>query len=349
MTLRQIIQAAPSRTNELIAKLANTSNEAVKTRERLFSELEGELSQYLRLEQQQLVPVLRKHPETKQLADQAAEDNQQLRARLRELAATPKNEDVFLERVNELKKGLQQYLRNERNELLPSVLKALTDEEAGKLTENMERAISEAEQAKRDEKRREAEEVKRQAEEKERAAAAAKAAERSARKAAEEVQQANRRITEDAADMTRRGTETMQNTLQSSVEIATKLAERSLSQVAAAVGFPTRETQDAAQQSARNLQAIFDSGAVWADTIQKLQQELLDIARDRQQQDMERYGRLFRSRSLTEFAAVQLELARGQVESIVEGSKRSSRLLGKAADTALQRMQSEQQPRSRAA
>lgn len=167
--------------------------------------------------------------------------------------------------------------------------------------------------------------------------------------AADEMTETGRRITEDAADITRRSTETVQQTVQSGIEMATQFAERSVDQMAAMAGLPTRQTQEAVQESSRNLQAIFDSGVVLADAVQKLQQELLDIARERQQQNFERYDRLFRSRSLTEFAALQIELARGQVESIVEGSRRASRLIGKAADRALQRMQDEEPVRSRAA
>src|SRR3954465_15900578 len=42
-TIRQLIQTSPAKANELFAKLAETSGNAVKTRERLFSELKEEL------------------------------------------------------------------------------------------------------------------------------------------------------------------------------------------------------------------------------------------------------------------------------------------------------------------
>ena len=43
MNLRTLMQAGPARANELFAKLADTSDGALKTRERLFSELKTEL------------------------------------------------------------------------------------------------------------------------------------------------------------------------------------------------------------------------------------------------------------------------------------------------------------------
>ena len=60
VVIRQLIQTSPAKANELFAKLAETSGNAVKTRERLFSELKEELELQMRLEEQHLFPVLRK-------------------------------------------------------------------------------------------------------------------------------------------------------------------------------------------------------------------------------------------------------------------------------------------------
>ena len=54
MTLRTMMQAGPARANELFSKLAETSDGAVKTRERLFAELKAELELHASLEEQHL-------------------------------------------------------------------------------------------------------------------------------------------------------------------------------------------------------------------------------------------------------------------------------------------------------
>lgn len=153
MTLRQTIQAAPAKANEIIGKLANTSNQALKTRESLFAELSDELTRYVEVEEKHLLPLLRKHAGTKTVAADAAKGSKELRARLAELAAAPKNEDAFLEKLAELKKGFQSHVRDERKQLLPAVLKALDDEEAAEVAARIEAAAAEAENAKREEKR----------------------------------------------------------------------------------------------------------------------------------------------------------------------------------------------------
>src|SRR5215211_996247 len=190
-TIRQLIQTSPAKANELFAKLADTSGNAVKTRERLFSELKEELELQMRLEEQHLFPVLRKRKETKDLVPDALNDNKETRKALTELERTPKESEEFASKVAALRKAFQQHVRDERKELLPAVLKALDDEEAGAIVEKIEAAKrAEAEAAKRAEaeaaKRAEAEAARAAREEREKAEAVA----RQAREQVETVRQA---------------------------------------------------------------------------------------------------------------------------------------------------------------
>jgi hypothetical protein len=52
----------------------------VKTREGLFAQLSDELVRYVELEEQHFLPLLRKHPDTKDLAAGALKGNKDLRA-----------------------------------------------------------------------------------------------------------------------------------------------------------------------------------------------------------------------------------------------------------------------------
>ena len=80
-TIRQLIQTSPAKATELFARLAETSGNAVKTRERVFAELKEELELQMRLEEQHLFPVLRKRKETKDLVSEALNDNKRLEKR----------------------------------------------------------------------------------------------------------------------------------------------------------------------------------------------------------------------------------------------------------------------------
>jgi hypothetical protein len=168
------MQAGPAKANELFAKLSETSDGAVKTRERLFAELKAELEIHTSLEEQHLFPVLRRNPETKDLVADAIRDNKELRAKVAELDGMAKNDAIFSERLSELQKAFRQHARDDRKELLPEVQRAMSGGQVQGVTDKMEAGIAEAEQAKQDEaeerrakarqEREEAEFIARQAE-----------------------------------------------------------------------------------------------------------------------------------------------------------------------------------------
>src|ERR1043165_6557288 len=148
-TIRQLIQTSPAKANEL------------------FSELREELELQMRLEEQHLFPVLRKHKQTKDLVSEALNDNKETRKALTKLEKTPKESEEFASKVAELRKAFQQHVRDERKEFLPAVLKALDDEEAEAIVEKIEGAKAEVEEAKRaeaEERRAAAREEREQAE-----------------------------------------------------------------------------------------------------------------------------------------------------------------------------------------
>lgn len=171
MSFRTLMQAGPAKANELFAKLSETSDGAVKTREKLFADLKAELELHTTLEEQHLFPVLRRNAETKGLVADAIKDNRELRAKLAELETLPKNDEGFPERLKELQKTFRQHARDEKRELLPAVQRALSEEQVQGVAEKIEAGVAEAEQARQDEleerrlkARQEREEAERQAE-----------------------------------------------------------------------------------------------------------------------------------------------------------------------------------------
>lgn len=166
-TIRQLIQASPAKANELFTKLVDTSETAIKTRDRLFSELKVELDLQAELEEQHLFPVLKKHKETKGLVADALNDNRQTRKLLAELDRIPKDTEAFGDKVAELRKTFQQHVRDDKKEFLPAVVKALSDEEASTVVEKIEDEKDQIEAARRadaEERRAEAKREREQAE-----------------------------------------------------------------------------------------------------------------------------------------------------------------------------------------
>src|SRR3982074_3258562 len=140
MSFRTLMQAGPAKANELFAKLSDTSDGAVKTREKLFTDLKAELELHTNLEEQHLFPILKRNAETKELVADAIKDNKELRAKLAELEALPKNDEAVPERLKELQKTFRQHARDEKRELLPAVKRALSQEQVQGVTEKIEAA-----------------------------------------------------------------------------------------------------------------------------------------------------------------------------------------------------------------
>lgn len=151
MTFRMMMLVGPTKVNELFTRLSETSDGAVKTREKLFAELKAELELHTSLEEEHLFPILRRNAETKALVVDAIKDNKELRAKLAELDGLPKNDDAFPERLKELQKAFRQHARDEKTELLPAVQRALSEEQVQQVAEKMEAGLAEAEQARQDE------------------------------------------------------------------------------------------------------------------------------------------------------------------------------------------------------
>src|SRR3954451_25081525 len=330
-TIRQLIQTSPAKANELFAKLAETSGNAVKTRERLFSELKEELELQMRLEEQHLFPVLRKRKETKDLVSEALNDNKDTRKALGELERTPKESGEFTTRVAELRKAFQQHVRDERKELLPAVLKALDDEEAGAIVEKIEGAKAEVEEAKRaeaEERRAAAREQREQAE-----AVARQERERieTVRQAAESVSN----VVRVSAEAPRRVAETAREAVQSGVGTAAQMAQRAADFSAFSFSDLTRRWQNAAA----GMSAVGQANTGLAMRYQAIWREFVQLAYQATQARAESMTRFMSVRSPQQLLDTNVDLLKGEMQRFLDGQSRLSQLSAEAALDAKQRIE----------
>lgn len=299
MTLHQTLKLAPTRTNELLARLADTSNNAVKTREKLLPELSAELQLYIELESQHLVPVLRKHEATKGLVADVATGTKALRARLAELEAAPKDADAFIEKLTELRQVFQKHLRDERNELLPAISKALEAEEAQTLAASIEATIAEAGNAKREEAK-EAKDAGRQARE---AADAEAKAERTAARAQKAAEQNVREVIDRAVNIGQLEAAAAQDAgrqitqaMTSGVEQATISVSDALSTYRHSAQEATEDLRAVSMASSLSARGLAEIGSAWGDWLNKAARTNAEATR-----------RLLQCRTLQQVAEAQSE------------------------------------------
>jgi len=310
-TIRQFIHSNPARAMELFAKLLETSDTATKTRERLFGELKEELELVAKLEEQHLFPVLKKHKETKHLVQDALSDNRQTRKLLAQLERTPKDDESFAPQVRELRKSFQQHVRDEKKELLPAVMKALSDEEAESVLASIEDEKAEIEAAKRaeaEERRAEARQEREQVE--------------SVQRTAEGMANTVRSVAEGA----QRAARTTQDAVRTGVGTASEIAERSTDHVVQLFSVSGHRTQEVAAQAAERVQAVAQSSTALMRGFQEVSLACLEMSQRRFEQNLEAFTELARCRSVPEFVAAQSSLIRGNLEMTFENSRRLTQL-----------------------
>jgi phasin family protein len=319
MTNKKYSQTSPDKANELFAKLLDTSNNAIKMRERLFSDLKEELELLASLQEQHLFPVLRKHKEMQDLVREAINDNQETSALLAEIERMPKNDSAFVGKIAELRKVFQQHIRDDKKELLPAVLKVLSDEEAEAVVEKIEGELAVIEETKRAETEQRRTEAKR----------------------AQEQTETVHQVAEGMADSVRAGAEgaqrvasTVRDAVQTGLGTASEIAQRSTDQALQIFSFSGRDTRDLADQASRNLQAIAQSGTVLARGVQDVSQQWMSMTQDRLQKNLDGFNALTRCRSVPDAVAVQSSLVRNNLEQMLENGRRLAELSIRIAEEA---------------
>jgi phasin family protein len=98
------------------------------------------------------------------------------------------------------------------------------------------------------------------------------------------------------------------------------------------------DTRKAAEQASRAVGAVVDSSNVLTKGAEDIAREWFDFARSRVEQNLSSFGELTRSRSPHQFAAVQTEAVRDNLESLLQASRKIAEISMRIADDAMGRM-----------
>jgi hypothetical protein len=132
MDVVQLIRREHAKTSAIFEKLVDTSDNALKTRERLFEQLKYGLEAHDRVVKEVVYPILLQHPETQGLLPQLREQNERAQM-IDELEQTPKDHEDFLAKLKELRKSVAQYLKAEERQIFPAIKKVVGDDKAQEL------------------------------------------------------------------------------------------------------------------------------------------------------------------------------------------------------------------------
>jgi hypothetical protein len=138
-------------------------------------------------------------------------------------------------------------------------------------------------------------------------------------------------------EILQRNAETVQEALQSSAEIAARLTEKSADQFSRVFGISGEEAHKAAQKSSDNIDATIHSSSVLAEVSQSISREWVNFTRERMEQNLNRFDSLMRCRTPQDFAAVQSEFLRDNLESFLQCARRIAEKSIQMADEATKR------------
>jgi hypothetical protein len=123
----------------------------------------------------------------------------------------------------------------------------------------------------------------------------------------------------------------------SGLDMASHFAE-SPSQIVRSMGLTDEKTQQATEQSSRNIDAIVQSSTAYADALQSISRELSSFCRERVDHNVEKINTLMRSRTPQELFAAQSDLLRDNLEGILRSSRRMAEVSVGVTDGTMRRL-----------
>jgi len=144
------------------------------------------------------------------------------------------------------------------------------------------------------------------------------------------------------AQMLQQNAETVQNAWRFGLDMATKVMGRSTEELGRTLGFSGNEAQQAQQateRSARNTETILYTSTAATRLMSGMSQEYFEFVRQQMEKSMERMNELWRCRTPQDLAAVQSDLLRETVGSVLQSSRKMADMSLKVADDATKHME----------
>jgi hypothetical protein len=156
-------------------------------------------------------------------------------------------------------------------------------------------------------------------------------------KGAEQASRAARAAREGlstVADLQAQAAETGKKIVQDGIETAAKQAREASERFALNLGFSGQDSERLARQSQQNMEAVTRCGTVLTQALQDASRNWFELAQKQWQRNLDGMNKLARSQSLQEFTAVQSDLVREGLQSIVQDSRAIAETSLRAVDEA---------------
>jgi len=140
------------------------------------------------------------------------------------------------------------------------------------------------------------------------------------------------------ADLLKQNTEALQNAMRFGLDVTTTVMGRSTDQLGRTLGLSGDGVQEATERSTRNAQTILYSTAAASNAVSGMSREYFELVRHQIENNLNRMSEFWSCRTPQDLVAVQSELLRDAVGSVLESSRRMADLSIKFADDASKRL-----------
>jgi phasin family protein len=146
--------------------------------------------------------------------------------------------------------------------------------------------------------------------------------------------EAGEEVARASASLLKQNAETVQDAWRLGLEMATSVMGRSTEQFGRTLGLSGDGVQQATERSARNTQTVLYTGTAAAKVMGGISHEYFQMVRHQVEKNMDHMKDLWSCRTPQDFAAIQSDMVRETVETVLESSRRIADMSIKMADDA---------------
>jgi iron-sulfur cluster repair protein YtfE (RIC family) len=140
MNAFELLKQDHKKVSGIFEKLEPTTENAIKTREELFTQLKQELDVHAQIEEQIFYPAIKEAEKTHDITLEAIEEHNVIKTLLSELDAEPKDTEEWGAKLTVLKENVEHHVEEEETEMFPKSKKVLSEVEVEVLGTRMAEA-----------------------------------------------------------------------------------------------------------------------------------------------------------------------------------------------------------------
>ena len=162
--------------------------------------------------------------------------------------------------------------------------------------------------------------------------------EQSTKRAAQTAAEVGGRVAAMGVEVVKRSNENAEHLWEASTQMATQLTHQAADQFGRVFGLSGDDAQTAMADTSRNLSAVLESTSAIASASEEFSRQWLETVRKTFDETISRSEALVRCRTPHEFFGMQADLARENLNTILQGSRRLAEISARAAQEATSKM-----------